>query len=64
MKNATVIVCILVLCSSCSYIAGPEGIFPSKEYDFLEEVIEDEISLPDDLKLVDKENHFPIGKYL
>ena len=60
MKNTTVIVCILVLCSSCSYIAGPEGIFPSKEYDFLEEVIEDEISLPDDLKLVDKENHFPI----
>ena len=60
MKNITTIVCVLIYCNSCSYIAGPEGMFPSKEYDFLEEVIENEITLPNDLKLANKQNHFPI----
>ena len=43
IKNI-VILSILILISSCSYIAGPEGMFPSKEYDFLYERIEEDIS--------------------
>ena len=59
IKNI-VILSILILTSSCSYIAGPEGMFPSKEYDFLNEIIEEDISFQDSLELVEKEDYFPI----
>lgn len=53
-------VSILIFTSSCSYIAGPEGMFPSKEYDFLYERIEEDISFQDGIDIVEKEDHFPI----
>jgi outer membrane protein assembly factor BamC len=50
----------LLLLSSCSYISGPEGLFPPTKDDFLEEKIEEDIQLPMDLNLIVVENHYPV----
>ena len=46
--------------SSCSYIAGPEGLFPPTKDEFLKEKVEQDIQLPSDLALISKENHYPV----
>ena len=51
----------ILFISSCSYISGPEGMFPSTEYDFLSEGVEGDITLPDGLDLIKLENHYPVG---
>jgi len=53
----------LLFLSSCSYISGPEGYFPSKQYDFVEEIIDEPLKLPDDNSLVSLEDHYPVGDY-
>ena len=53
----------LLFLSSCSYISGPEGYFPSKQYDFAEEIIDEPLKLPDDNSLVSLEDHYPVGDY-
>ena len=53
----------LLFLSSCSYISGPEGYFPSKQYDFIEEKIEDPLKLPDDRLLASLEDHYPVADY-
>ena len=50
---------VLIL-SSCSYISGPEGFFPTTKYDFLSESVEKEIILPENLNLESVENHYPV----
>ena len=42
----------LLFLSSCSYISGPEGYFPSKQYDFVKETIDEPLKMPDDNSLV------------
>ncbi|MDA1037224.1 MAG: outer membrane protein assembly factor BamC [Proteobacteria bacterium] len=48
--------------SSCSYIAGPEGLFPPTKDEFLKEKVEQDIQLPSDLTLISKENHYPVDE--
>ena len=52
----------ILFISSCSYISGPEGMFPTTEYDFLNENVESNISLPENLDPVNSENHYPVSK--
>jgi outer membrane protein assembly factor BamC len=52
----------MLFISSCSYISGPEGMFPTTEYDFLNENVESNISLPENLDPVNSENHYPVSK--
>ena len=52
----------LFIFSSCSYIAGPEGLFPPTKDDFLKEKVVQDIQLPGDLALISKENHYPVDE--
>ena len=51
---------LVLIVSSCSYISGPEGFFPTTKYDFLSESVEKEIILPENLNLESVENHYPV----
>jgi outer membrane protein assembly factor BamC len=52
----------LFMFSSCSYIAGPEGLFPPTKDEFLKEKVVQDIQLPSDLALISKENHYPVDE--
>jgi outer membrane protein assembly factor BamC len=52
----------VLLLTSCSYISGPEGLFPPTKDKFLEEKVEENIMLPIDLELFIAENHYPVDK--
>ena len=52
---------LIFFVTSCSIIGGPNGYFPEKKYDFLEEEIESDITIPGDLDSPDTENHYPVG---
>lgn len=54
------ILTISLLLTSCSYISGPEGLFPPTKDKFLEEKVEENIMLPIDLELFIAENHYPV----
>jgi len=60
IKNL-LIINLLLLTTSCSYITGPEGYFPSTKEDFLKERVEKDITLPSDLGLTMVENHYPVN---
>ena len=45
---------------SCSFINGPEGYFPDKKNEFLEDKIEEDIALPRSLSEPSTENHYPV----
>jgi outer membrane protein assembly factor BamC len=51
---------LLILTTSCSYISGPEGLFPPTKNLFLKEKVEEEILLPDNLNVLVVENHYPV----
>ena len=51
---------LLILTTSCSYISGPEGLFPPTKNAFLKEKVEEDILLPDDLNVLVVENHYPV----
>jgi outer membrane protein assembly factor BamC len=51
---------LLILTTSCSYISGPEGFFPPTKNAFLKEKVEEDILLPDDLNVLVVENHYPV----
>ena len=61
MKHLFTIFTLIFFVSSCSIIGGPNGYFPEKKYDFLEEEIESDITIPGDLDSPDTENHYPVG---
>jgi outer membrane protein assembly factor BamC len=42
-------------------IGGQDGYFPEKKYDFLNEEIEENISIPNDLTKPNTENHYPVN---
>ena len=46
--------------SSCSIIGGQDGYFPDKKYDFLEEEVAENISIPNELDSPNIENHYPV----
>ena len=51
---------ILFLTTSCSYISGPEGLFPPTKNAFLKEKVEEDMILPNDLDTIMIENHYPV----
>jgi outer membrane protein assembly factor BamC len=61
MKHLFTFLPLIFFVTSCSIIGGPNGYFPEKKYDFLEEEIEANITLPSDLDSPDTENHYPVG---
>ena len=61
MKQLFTFLPLIFFVTSCSIIGGPNGYFPEKKYDFLEEEIEADITLPSDLDSPDTENHYPVG---
>ena len=61
MKHLLNFLPLIFFVTSCSIIGGPNGYFPEKKYDFLEEEIEADITLPSDLDYPDTENHYPVG---
>ena len=61
MKHLFTFLPLIFFVTSCSIIGGPNGYFPEKKYDFLEEEIEADINLPSDLDSPDTENHYPVG---
>ena len=61
MKHLFNFLPLIFFVTSCSIIGGPNGYFPEKKYDFLEEEIEADITLPSDLDSPDTENHYPVG---
>ena len=54
------ILTILFLTTSCSYISGPEGLFPPTKNAFLKEKVEEDMLLPNDLDTIMIENHYPV----
>ena len=51
---------ILFLTASCSYISGPEGLFPPTKNAFLKEKVEKDMLLPNGLDTFMIENHYPV----
>ena len=45
MKHLFTFLPLIFFVTSCSIIGGPNGYFPEKKYDFLEEEIEEEIEI-------------------
>ena len=52
---------LVISLSSCSMFGGSDGYFPEKKYDFLDEEVESDISLPGSLSNPNTENHYPVG---
>ena len=46
--------------SSCSYLSGPDGVFPDTQYDFLDDELSTGVITTDDLDLEMEEDHYPI----
>ena len=46
------IINLLIITTSCSYISGPEGMFPPTKNAFLKEKVEEDMQLPDDLNVI------------
>ena len=61
MKHLFTFLPLIFFVTSCSIIGGPNGYFPEKKYDFLEEEIEADITIPTNLDSPDTENHYPVG---
>ena len=59
-----ILISMTLFISSCSYFSGPEGIFPPTKDDFLKEKVEDDINLPSELNIKNKENHYPVNENL
>tara|TARA_A200000159_G_C7328249_1_gene341875 strand:+ start:921 stop:1892 length:972 start_codon:yes stop_codon:yes gene_type:complete len=59
-----ILISMTLFISSCSYFSGPEGIFPPAKDDFLKEKVEDDINLPSELNIKNKENHYPVNENL
>ena len=51
---------LLIICvTSCSYISGPEGMFPETKYKFFEEEINSDITLDDEDLQIITDDHYP-----
>ena len=61
MKNLYLFfgLCLPLLLSSCSYISGPEGLFPDTKHDFFQEEVSPELKLPNTNLEISKDDHYP-----
>ena len=50
----------LIIClTSCSYISGPEGMFPETKYKFFEEEVNSDLTLDDENLQIITDDHYP-----
>ena len=54
---------LIFFISSCSYITGPDGLFPPTKDEFLKEKIEQDIDLPNGLDISYVENYYPVNQF-
>lgn len=64
MKNIPQLLLAIFFIHSCSYLTGPEGMFPETKYDFLEEELAPNLNIPESLNDISKDNHYPIDEIL
>jgi uncharacterized lipoprotein len=51
---------LLIICvTSCSYISGPEGMFPETKYKFFEEEVNSDLTLEDENLKIITDDHYP-----
>ena len=50
---------LAVFVGSCSYVTGPEGLYPERKYEFFEEKIDSEIQLDNNNLTVITDDHYP-----
>jgi outer membrane protein assembly factor BamC len=53
------LLCLTLFFSSCSYISGPEGLYPEKKYEFFEEVVNPDILLDNEEFTIITDDHYP-----
>ena len=57
-KNSSFLL-LLILTSSCSYISGPEGLFPDTKDKFFDERLSPDLKLPSSDAAINKDDHYP-----
>ena len=50
---------LVILITSCSYISGPEGLFPETKDKFFEERLAPDLQLPSSEIAINKDDHYP-----
>ena len=50
---------LLILISSCSYISGPEGLFPETKDKFFDEKLSSDLKLPSTDLAINRDDHYP-----
>ena len=50
---------LIIFVTSCSYISGPEGMFPETKYKFFEEEVNSELTLEDENLKIITDDHYP-----
>jgi len=51
--------CVLISIFSCSYISGPEGLFPDTKDKFFDEKLSPDLKLPSSDIAINKDDHYP-----
>jgi len=58
LKNSFFLL-LMIFVSSCSYISGPEGMFPETKDKFFEEKLSPDLKLPSSDVAINKDDHYP-----
>ena len=60
LKNTFHALMLMIICSSCSFISGPEGLFPETKNNFFNEQLLSDLELPADSALeLNTDDHYP-----
>ena len=57
--KSSCLLAMLISVSSCSYISGPEGLFPETKDKFFEEKLSPDLKLPSSDVAINKDDHYP-----
>ena len=58
LKNSSLLLMLMVI-SSCSYISGPDGMFPETKDKFFDEKLSPDLKLPSTDVAINKDGHYP-----
>ena len=58
LKNSSLLLMLMVI-SSCSYISGPDGMFPETKDKFFDEKLSPDLKLPSTDLAINKDDHYP-----
>ena len=58
LKNSSLLLMLIVI-SSCSYISGPDGMFPETKDKFFDEKLSPDLKLPSTDLAINKDDHYP-----